>query len=60
MYVLPKDVRDMEAHKGLRALMADGRLTLVVWDEFPWHEVGGAHRRGAGCGAPGSTWALGA
>lgn len=38
MYVLPKDVRDMEAHKGLRALMADGRLTLVVWDEFPWHE----------------------
>ncbi|KAL4434828.1 hypothetical protein ABPG77_005355 [Micractinium sp. CCAP 211/92] len=38
MYVLPKDVRDMEAHKGLRALMADGRLTLVEWDEFPWHE----------------------
>ncbi len=29
----------MEAHKGLRALMADGRLTLVEWDEFPWHEV---------------------
>ncbi|KAL4423957.1 hypothetical protein ABPG75_001258 [Micractinium tetrahymenae] len=38
MYVLPKDVRDMEAHKGLRALMADGRLTLVEWDEFAWHE----------------------
>ncbi|KAL4423953.1 hypothetical protein ABPG75_001254 [Micractinium tetrahymenae] len=38
MYVLPKDVRDMEAQKGLRALMADGRLTLVEWDEFAWHE----------------------
>ncbi|KAL4434827.1 hypothetical protein ABPG77_005354 [Micractinium sp. CCAP 211/92] len=38
MYVLPKHVRDVEAHEGLRALMADGRLRLVLWDEFPWYQ----------------------
>lgn len=41
MYVLPKHVRDVEAHEGLRALMADGRLKLVLWDEFPWYQVRG-------------------
>ncbi len=41
MYVLPKHVRDVEAHEGLRPLMADGRLRLVLWDEFPWYQVRG-------------------
>lgn len=58
MYVLPKDVRDMEAHEGLRALMADGRLTLVRWDQFAWHQVrpGSAAQQPPASGSAGMSW----
>lgn len=39
MYVLRKDVRQVEAHRDLRALMDERWLTIVLWDEFAWHEA---------------------
>ena len=40
LYVLPKELLDLEEQRDIRQLVAAGRLTLVLWDELAWYKVG--------------------
>jgi hypothetical protein len=40
MYALPKDVAELEAHPGIRSLVARRQLTIILWDEFATYKVG--------------------
>ena len=40
LYVLPKELLDLEEQRDIQQLVAAGRLTLVLWDELAWYKVG--------------------